>query len=62
MLRQLSNNIAECVAHAVEAQRRADAAADAQTKREYADMARSWTHLAESYQFLERMDRFLAEQ
>jgi len=59
MLQKLSDNIADCVSHAVEAQRRADAAADLESRREYADMAGKWRRLAESYQFVERIERFL---
>ena len=58
MLQKLSENIADCVSHAVAAQRRADAAADAASKREYADMADRWRRLAESYQFVERIEGF----
>ena len=59
MLEKLSDNSAECVAHAVEAQRRADAAGDPASKREHSDMADRWRRLAESYQFVERIERFL---
>jgi hypothetical protein len=59
MLQKLSDNIAECMSHAVEAQRRAAEAADLATKRENADMAHRWLRLAESYQFVERIERFL---
>ena len=59
MLQKLSENITECLAHAVESQRRSDEAMDPATKHEFADMAARWRRLAESYQFVERIDRFL---
>jgi len=59
MLQKLTDNIAECVSHAVEAQRRADEAADSASKREFADMADRWRRLADSYQFVERINHFL---
>jgi coenzyme F420-reducing hydrogenase alpha subunit len=59
MLQKLSDNIAECLTHAVEAQARADQATDMTTKRENAAMAERWRRLAESYQFVERISRFL---
>ena len=59
MLQKLSDNIAECLSHAVEAQRRADEAADAATKQEFAEMADRWRRLADSYQFVERINHFL---
>jgi hypothetical protein len=59
MLQKLSDHVAECVSHAVEAQRRADEVIDPTTKREFADMADRWRRLADSYQFVERINRFL---
>ena len=59
MLQKLSDNIAGCLAHAAEMQRRADEATDARTKQEFADMADRWCRLAESYQFVERIGHFL---
>jgi hypothetical protein len=59
MLQKLSDHVAECASHAVEAQRRADEVIDPATKREFADMADRWRRLADSYQFVERISRFL---
>ena len=59
MLQKLSDHIAECVSHAVAAQHRADAAIDPTSKREFADMADRWRRLADSYQFVERINHFL---
>jgi hypothetical protein len=52
---KLSENIADCIAHAVEAQGRANESMDPATKREFAASANRWRRLAESYQFLERI-------
>jgi hypothetical protein len=38
----------------------ADATADAATKSDFADIADRWRRLAESYSFVERVERFLA--
>jgi len=56
MLQKLSDNIAGCISLT---QRRAHAAAEPATKREHADMADRWRRLAESHQFVERIERFL---
>ena len=56
MRQKLSENIADCIAHAVEAQGRADESMDPATKREFADSANRWRRLAESYKFLEGIE------
>jgi hypothetical protein len=53
---KLSENIAECIAHAVAAQGRAADSIDQATQREFAASASRWRRLAESYQFLERIE------
>ena len=59
MRQKLSETIAECMAHAVAAQGRAADSIDPATKREFAASASRWRRLAESYQFLERIEVFL---
>jgi hypothetical protein len=59
MIQKLIENSVECFAHATEAQRRSDMATDPASKREFDDMAGRWRRLAESYQFVERVDDFL---
>jgi hypothetical protein len=59
VLQKLSDNSAECLVHAAEAQVRADQATDPAAKRENADTADRWRRLAESYQFVERISAFL---
>lgn len=61
MLQTLSEHIAECFARADHAQRRADETRDPAIKANFDDIARRWIRLAESYQFVERVDRFLNE-
>jgi len=61
MLQNESENIAECLRHAATAQRLSDKAADPAAKRDYADIAGRWRGLAESYQFAEQVERFLAD-
>ena len=56
MRQKLSENIADCIAHSVESQGRADESMDLATKREFAYSANRWRRLAESYQFLERIE------
>jgi hypothetical protein len=53
MLQKLSENIAECLMRAATAQRLSDEATHHAAKQDYADMARRWRGLAESYQFVE---------
>jgi hypothetical protein len=59
MIQKPIENSVECFAHATEAQRRSDMATDPASKREFDDMAGRWRRLAESYQFVERVDDFL---
>ncbi len=56
MRQKLSENIADCIGHAVEAEGRADESMDPATKRGFADSANRWRRLAESYRFLKRME------
>ena len=61
MLQKLSEDIAECLAHAAAADCQAEQTPDPTAKRDYAEMAGRWRGLAESYQFVERVERFLAD-
>ena len=61
MLQKVSDHIANCLAQAAEAERRAAAASDEVTRIGNERMAKSWRHLASSYQFAERLDRFVVE-
>ena len=51
----------QCLARAAEAERRAGEAPDEATCIDNEQMAKSWRHLANSYQFGESLERFLLE-
>jgi len=61
MLQRLTAHIVECLVHADDCERRAQTMTDAQIKVDLLDMARKWRRLAESYQFVERVDGYLQE-
>ena len=61
MLQNLNNNVADCLLRAAEVERRAREASDPELKANLLDIARRWARLAESYQFVESVDRFLIE-
>ena len=62
MLHKLSDHVTECIARAADTERRAREATDSQLRQDLFDIARRWRHLAESYQFVESLDRFIVEQ
>jgi hypothetical protein len=62
MLQELSDHVTECITRAAENERRAREATDSQLQQDLFDIARRWRHLAESYQFVESLDRFIVEQ
>ena len=61
MLQKLSDHIANCLARAGEAKQRAEQATDARSKADFLQLEQSWNCLAQSYQFSERLERFLVE-
>jgi hypothetical protein len=58
---RLCERATECLARAGSAEQRALAATDPEMKANYADVARRWRRLAESYQFVDRVENFLTE-
>jgi hypothetical protein len=62
MLQKLSDHVTECITRAADTERRAREATDSQLRQDLFDIARRWRHLAESYQFVESLDRFIVEQ
>jgi hypothetical protein len=62
MLHKLSDQVADCIVRAADTERRAREATDTQLRQDLLDIAKRWRHLAESYQFVESLDSFLAEQ
>ena len=61
MLLKLSSHISNCLERAVNAEQRALQAADPTTRADNVMLAQSWRHLARSYQFVESLERFLAD-
>jgi len=62
MLHKSSDHVTECITRAAETERRAGEATDSQLRLDLFDIAKRWRHLAESYQFVESLDRFIVEQ
>ena len=60
MLKQLSQQIRECLACADEARKRSDATADPEEKTQYLEMERRWLKLARSFGFSESLGDFTA--
>ena len=61
MLQKLGDHIADALAHAAAAEQRCAEAADQSMSDDYEALAKSWRHLAESYQFVETLERFLLD-
>jgi hypothetical protein len=61
MLQKLGDHIANCLARAAEAERRAAEASDEAIRIDYEQRAKRWRHLASSYQFAESLDRFVLD-
>ena len=60
MLQKASEEVAECLRRAAEADARAEVTADAKNKLEYQRMASSWRTLARSYEFQGSLGRFIS--
>jgi hypothetical protein len=61
MLQKLGDHIANCFARAAEAERQAAETSNQAIRVGYETMARSWRHIAGSYQFVESLERFLLD-
>lgn len=61
MLQRLHERAAECLAHADAMEQRAREMTNPETKANLFDTAVRWRRLAESYQFVERVEQFLAQ-
>jgi hypothetical protein len=59
MLQKLSDHIGNCLDRAAETKRRAEEAVDPRARADFLRLEQSWTYLAQSYQFSERLERFL---
>lgn len=61
MLLKVADHIQNCLDHAAEARRRADAATDPYYKNELLDLETGWLGLAENFRFVLQMERFLTD-
>jgi hypothetical protein len=57
----LSAHISNCLERATSAEQRALEATDVAVRSEHEMLAKSWRHLADSYQFVESLEKFLAD-
>ncbi len=62
MLRNLPEHIRACLHEAAECRERAARYDSEEFKQPYLDMERRWMRLAQSYEFMEALDRFLADK
>jgi len=61
MLQKLGDHIANCLALAAESERCAAEAPTEALRIDHERMAKTWRHLASSYQFVESLERFLID-
>ncbi|HEY7662423.1 MAG TPA: hypothetical protein VH934_04780 [Xanthobacteraceae bacterium] len=59
MLQKLTHHIANCLERAADCRRRAEQMGDPAMKADLLDIEARWTHLAQSYEFVESLERFL---
>ena len=61
MLQKLGDHIAHCLANASLTELRASEASNETLRADYDSLAKTWRHLASSYQFVESLERFLLD-
>jgi hypothetical protein len=61
MLRRLSEHIATCLELAARAEQRAKNASDPEVRADNERLAKSWRHIARTYEFIESLERFLLD-
>jgi hypothetical protein len=61
MLQKLCDHIAHCLAQASIAELRVSEASNETLRSDYERIAKTWRHLASSYQFVESLERFLID-
>ena len=59
MLTKLPHNVEECLRSATDCAERAERAVDPIAKQSFIDLATRWRAIAETYQYIERVDLFL---
>jgi hypothetical protein len=61
MLKKVSDEIAQCYAHAAVCREKAATVADPALKADFLEVERSWLFLARSLEFTERLDTYCEE-
>jgi hypothetical protein len=61
MLQKLNDHIRACLERAAAAEERAARETDPELKAEHLAMAKQWSYLARSYEFVESLERFLLD-
>ena len=62
MLQQLGDRISACLERAEQCREAAASEIDERVHRQLLDLEQQWQHVAESYQFIESLERFLLDQ
>ena len=62
MLSKPSTDAAACLQHAADCELRAEQAGDPIAKQSFLDVAARWRRIAETFEYIERIDRFLGSQ
>jgi hypothetical protein len=59
VLTKPSIDVADCLQHAAECQLQAERSGDPAAKQQFLDLASRWRRIAETFEYIERVDRFL---
>ena len=59
MLVRTSPDVADCLQRAAECELQAERASEPIAKRSFLDLAARWRRIAETFEYVERVDRFL---
>jgi hypothetical protein len=59
MLLKPPTDVAECLEHAAACELEAERASDPTTKQSFLDLAARWRRIAGTFEYIERIDRFL---
>jgi hypothetical protein len=62
MLQRLGDHISACLKRADQCKEAAAQESDERVKSQLLDMERQWRHVAQSYEFIESLERFLLDQ
>jgi hypothetical protein len=60
MLNKPSQDAAECAAHAADCELQAERSNDPVAKQAFLDLAARWRRIAATYEYIERVDRFIS--